>query len=103
MDYPVKRRLPKRGSYYSSLCYPYNPSEYDGFKAKLEMLDETTLQEFLIRTTGRKQKTEENLWTMVYGFIRLDPDIIEDTIILPTPKFIAFLKDKLDHRNTVYK
>lgn len=102
MEYPLKRRYLKRGPYYTTI-YPYNPSEYDGFKYRLEKLDDVTLETFLKRTCGRKEKTEENLWTMVYTFLRIDPDIIEDTIILPDPKFIEALTDKLNHRYVVYK
>jgi RNase adaptor protein for sRNA GlmZ degradation len=103
MEYPVKRRLVKRGDGYSSRYYPYSPSDYDSFKARLEGLDADTLESFLVRTSGRKAKTEENMWTMVYGFIKLDPDIIEDVMLLPNRKFIDHLKTKLDHKNTVYK
>jgi hypothetical protein len=85
------------------MCYPYNPSEYDGFKYKLESLDDETLGHLIYRAIGKKQKNETTIWDLVYALLKLDPDIIEDVIILPNHKMVAHLNDKLDHRHTKYK
>jgi hypothetical protein len=103
MEYPVKRRVVKRGDVYSTRYYPYSPIDYDSFKSRLEGLDTDTLELFLVRTSGRKNKTEETMWTLVYAFLKLDSDIIENVMLLPNRKFIDHLKDQLDHKNTVYK